>query len=73
MAEANLLRSVEIILAKCGLNYPLKEEQMGILKSLLDKQHTFGILPTGFGKSLPYMIFPLLKDSVSLPFFICFL
>jgi superfamily II DNA helicase RecQ len=67
MAES-VRRAIENILAKCGVGYVLKDEQMRIIYSLLDGQHTVGILPIGYGKSLPYIIFPLVKDSVSIPF-----
>jgi hypothetical protein len=48
----------------------LKPEQKDILAHLLDGSDCFGILPTGFGKSLNFTLFPLLKDqaeNVSFP------
>lgn len=46
--------------------FDLKKEQEEIIDSILKKQHTFGILPTGFGKSLTFIVPPLLLD-ISIP------
>ncbi len=40
----------------------LKKEQVDMIQSICDKHHTFGILPTGFGKSLSYILPPVLLD-----------
>ena len=45
----------------------LKEKQIEILFRIINNKHTFGILPTGFGKSLIYSIAALLFDLVSKP------
>ena len=50
-------------------NYPsfqfdLKQEQIDCLRSLLLGDHVFALLPTGYGKSLIYTIFPLLMEQV---------
>ena len=43
----------------------LKEKQIDVLLKILNEACTFGILPTGFGKSLIYSIAALLMDMVS--------
>ena len=43
----------------------LKEKQVDVLIKILNGESTFGILPTGFGKSLIYSITALLMDMVS--------
>lgn len=46
-------------IAKVLINFnlsALKSEQRSILNSLLDKKDCMAILPTGFGKSLPYQM-----------------
>ncbi len=43
----------------------LKEEQLEITLSILNKKHTFGVLPTGYGKSLCVGLPPLILDMVS--------
>ena len=41
----------------------LKKEQCEILKSMLAKKDCFAVLPTGYGKSLPYQIFlPVVRE-----------
>ena len=41
----------------------LKDKQKEILDAILLKQHTVAILPTGYGKSLPYQMYiPVMKD-----------
>ena len=42
----------------------LKEEQVRILDALLVHKNVFTVLPTGFGKSLIFAVFPLLMDEV---------
>jgi hypothetical protein len=41
----------------------LKHEQKQILLHLMKGDDCFGILPTGFGKSLLFTLFPLLKGE----------
>ena len=51
--------------------YAFKPEQLAIIKNVLDKKHTCGILPTGFGKSDCFVVPQLVLDEVSfslLPF-----
>ena len=55
----------DIVKPKHNLNITLKPEQKEILENLLIKKcDTFGFLPTGYGKSLTYMIPPLLLDEL---------
>ena len=42
----------------------LKEEQGQIVKYIIDGKDTFVNLPTGFGKSLTYVLPPLMLDEV---------
>lgn len=42
----------------------LKQEQKEIIWSLLEKKDVFGLLPTGFGKSMIFTLFPLILDQV---------
>ena len=42
----------------------LKEEQEKIVKHVMNGKDTFVNLPTGFGKSLTYVLPPLLLDEV---------
>lgn len=47
----------------------LKSQQLLVLDSLLSRHHTVAILPTGYGKTLIFAIFPLLMDEVKFVFF----
>ena len=42
----------------------LKPEQEQIINRILSKYNVFGILPTGFGKSLCYASLPLIYEKV---------
>ena len=44
--------------------HDLKKEQMIVLQHLFQKQNVFALLLTGYGKSLIYTLFPLLKSKV---------
>ena len=45
------------------LGFILKSEQKEAVKSLLRGRDVFGVLPTGFGKSLIYQLFVLAKNE----------
>ena len=64
--------SAKQLFAKVQRRYPLlqsftlKKEQEEVPNELLNKKHVFSILPTGYGKTLIFSLFPLLLDVVSL-------
>ena len=45
------------------LGYTLKEEQRKIIVHFVGGEDVFGVLPTGFGKSLCYQCLPFVFDS----------
>ena len=47
-----------------GLPENLKEEQVKVISSILNGKNTFGVLPTGYGKSLCYSVPPLILCEV---------
>ena len=48
-----------------SLGYPaLKLEQLSMLRSFVCGKDVFGVLPTGFGKSLCYACLPAILDGV---------
>ena len=49
---------------KCLQIKDLKTEQAKILKALLERRDCVAILPTGYGKSLPYQIAISVKRSL---------
>ncbi|XP_052795130.1 ATP-dependent DNA helicase RecQ-like [Mya arenaria] len=44
-------------------NFELKDEQVNIISALLENRDVTALLPTGYGKSMCYIIPPLLKDQ----------
>jgi len=49
-----------------SISYELKAEQVDVINLVLTKKMAImAILPTGFGKSLLYLLPPLLLDEVS--------
>ncbi|XP_062599669.1 probable ATP-dependent DNA helicase RecQ, partial [Saccostrea cucullata] len=42
----------------------LKEEQKNIIFNILKKKDVFALLPTGFGKSMTYILVPLIADEL---------
>ena len=44
----------------------LKEKQIEVINSFLNKKDVIGLLPTGYGKSLCYLLPPLVKKVILL-------
>ena len=47
-----------------GWNVQLKDKQKEVIKNVIEGRHTVAILPTGYGKSMTYMLPPLILDEV---------
>lgn len=62
-------RTLANVLTKFKFDIKLKEEQQSVLFSILEKKDVFALLPTGFGKSMTYILMPLLADEVSVCLF----
>lgn len=58
-------KALSSVLEKFKFDIKLKEEQQNIIFSILRKMDVFALLPTGFGKSMTYILVPLLADEVS--------
>jgi hypothetical protein len=50
--------------------YDLKDEQHTIISAILDGKDVSAILPTGYGKSVCYILPPLILDKVIIIFFL---
>ena len=42
----------------------IKAEQKEIIQNVLERKNTVAVLPTGFGKSMCYVLPPLILDKV---------
>ena len=60
---------LEEILAEHGYNIHLKHEQTECLLHLNEGSNVFAQLPTRFGKSMVYTLFPLFKERVCLCYY----
>ncbi|KAL5016400.1 hypothetical protein ScPMuIL_005989 [Solemya velum] len=55
---------IEEVQEKHGFDFELKKEQKEILVHLSNGQSVFGQVPTGFGKSMTYTLFPLVMEKI---------
>ena len=53
-----------ILKGERNFNFDLKEEQVKIIDLFVNKKDVFAVLPTGFGKSVCYLLPPLILDKV---------
>lgn len=62
MAEVNVDEVMKNVCVKFSVE-SLKTEQYHMLQSMLAKKDCIAVLPTGFGKSLPYQIYlPVVRE-----------
>lgn len=59
-----VLCAAEKVAGFLGYSDGLREHQKRIILELMKKRDVFGILPTGYGKSLCYTSMPLLYDDI---------
>jgi superfamily II DNA helicase RecQ len=64
LKKEDICRAYESLCKKYSLPQHLKKEQLKIMKKIINKCHTFGVLPTGYGKSLCFGLPPLILDEV---------
>ena len=55
----------KLIKPKYNIQFDLKQEQTDIICNVLAGKSTLGILPTGYGKSMTFLLPALLMDEVS--------
>ena len=51
---------------KLKLNMSLKAQQVEVIENLHNGSDTLCVLPTGYGKTAVFMLFPLIMDEVKL-------
>ena len=66
-ATEDIDSAIESVLQKLKVKITLKPEQHLALKSFLQKRDVFGVLPTGYGKSLIYQLVPLVLEEMGMP------
>ena len=59
-------RTAAEVLAELGLKFMLKKEQVDVLNRLVKRRHVLALLPTGYGKSLCFVLLPLIMNKVCL-------
>ena len=64
MAASTIDNVLKDILPLFGVD-KLKDEQRTILECLIDKKDCIAVLPTGFGKSLPFQIYSLVNRTTN--------
>lgn len=64
MADSSIEAIVNDLLPVFGVD-ALKDEQKSILHCLIDKTDCMAVLPTGFGKSLPYQMYSLVNRRLT--------
>lgn len=47
-----------------NFSFELRDEQVSVIKTVLQKKHTVGVFFTGFGKSICFLLPPLILDTL---------
>lgn len=63
MAALNVKKIFEEVRPLYNFEFDLKDEQISVIESILEKKHTVGVFPTGFGKSVCFLLPPLILDQ----------
>ncbi|XP_014673008.1 PREDICTED: ATP-dependent DNA helicase Q-like 3 [Priapulus caudatus] len=58
-------KALEVVNEKYNVKITLKCEQIEILRHAINKKDVFALLPTGFGKSMTFILLPLILDEVN--------
>jgi len=61
----NIEEIFQAVKGQYNMQFDLKAEQIEIVKSVIEKESVIAILPTGFGKTLTYVVPPLILDQVT--------
>ena len=61
----NVEEAFDLVKSQYDIQFDLKAEQLEIVQMVVNKDSVFAILPTGFGKTMTYVVPPLILDQVS--------
>jgi superfamily II DNA helicase RecQ len=64
MDEKDITETFESLKDLYSFQFNLKTEQMSVLCGLMNKRNVFALLPTGYGKSMCFVLPPLLLNEV---------
>ncbi len=64
-----LSKHIESVKTQYKMNFMLKKQQLDSIKKMMEKEDSMVSLPTGFGKSIIYLLPPLIMDDVSIILF----
>ena len=59
------MEEISLAFEKLKLGFDLKPEQKKVISNVVAGEHTCCVLPTGYDKSLCYVLPPLVSDVVS--------
>lgn len=62
---ANILRAFNVLQVNHNFDFTLRAEQVECINFLVEKKNVFCVLPTGYGKTLCFVLPPLILDQVS--------
>ena len=57
-------KAITDVSLELGLSYDLKPQQVEAVHSVVQRKDTFGLMPTGFGKSDIFVVATLVKQKV---------
>ena len=63
MSKEKSRECIDLAVKQLALNFQLKDKQIETICSVLLGTDTLAILPTGYGKSLIYMLLPICQDN----------
>ena len=64
MDEATIRHTYEALQQQHNFMFPLKDEQVEVIVNMLIKTITITLLPSGYGKSITFILPPLIANKV---------
>ena len=64
MQKDDILAAFEDLKPHLNIEWSLKDEQLQVITNLLNGKNTLTVLPTGYGKSMTFILPPLIANKV---------